>query len=680
MFYNEVGDKMENIGLEVLKIKDTRLEILHTMGITTIETLLSYYPYRYEIIEETPLIHNQKVSIEGILLDAPKVFFRGRLSRLSFSITHHLEEYKVTVFNRHFLKRNMEVGRPLTIIGKFNEKTKTIVANDIKLQLIKDCRGIEPVYSLKEGMTQKSLQGYIKKALSYCQGNIKDQVPVSLLSKHQLIHRQLALQLIHFPETKEDIKQALRYLKYEEFLKFQLTMQYIKQTRSTNKGIEKVFSRDMITSFVHTLPFALTADQVSTVKEILKDLRDNKMMYRFVQGDVGSGKTIVCAIGMYANYLAGYQGAFMAPTEILASQHYQSLVKLFKDTNIHIALLTGHLTSKEKQNIYQELAEGVIDIVIGTHALFQNKVVYKQLGFVVTDEQHRFGVNQRKALKDKGKQVDFLVMSATPIPRTLAISLYGDMDVSTIKTMPLGRKKIVTEVIRSKSMKPILPQVLEYLKNKGQCYVVCPLVAESELLDTRDATSIFQGMKAYFEGKYTVGLLHGQMSDEQKEEVMEAFKKNDIQVLVSTTVIEVGVDVANANMMVIYNAERFGLSQLHQLRGRIGRSNQQGYCYLLTNSTSEEAKQRLDFLKSCNDGFEISYFDLKMRGPGEILGNKQSGLPIFLIGDIYKDFNILEVARHDASELLTSTSNDPIYLQLIARIKGYLVKNNQYID
>lgn len=680
MFYNEIGDIMEKVGLEVLKIKDNRIELLHTMSIYTVKDLLTYYPYRYEIIEETPLVDDQKVCIEGTLVAMPKVFFKGRLSRLSFSVLHQQQEYKITIFNRYFLKKNMQVGMPITIIGKFNQKTNSIVANDLKLQSLASCKTIEPMYSLKEGMTQKSLQGYIKKALLYYQNKIEDEVPVSLLSKHQLIHKQLALQLIHFPTNKEDIKQALRYLKYEEFLKFQLTMQYIKQTRNTSKGIQKVFSKEKIEAFIAKLPFVLTTDQKSTVDEILQDLQENKMMYRFVQGDVGSGKTIVSAIGMYANYLAGYQGAFMAPTEILASQHYQSLCTLFKDTKIQIALLTGHISVKEKQKIYQELQDGTIDIVVGTHALFQDKVVYHQLGFVVTDEQHRFGVNQRKALKDKGTQVDFLVMSATPIPRTLAISLYGDMDVSTIKTMPMGRKKVHTEVIRSKSMKPILKEILEYLQSGGQCYVVCPLVSESENLDSRDATSIYQGMKSYFKDQYQIGLIHGQMSDVQKEEIMEAFKRNEIQVLVSTTVIEVGVDVANANRMVIYNAERFGLSQLHQLRGRIGRSNQQGHCYLLTHSSSLEAMQRLEFLKDCNDGFEISRFDLQMRGPGDILGNKQSGLPIFLIGDIYKDLNILEVARKDAYALLTSASNDPIYLQLINEIEEHLVKNNQYID
>ena len=404
------------------------------------------------------------------------------------------------------------------------------------------------------------------------------------------------------------------------------------------------------------------------------------MMYRFVQGDVGSGKTVVGAIGLYANYLAGYQGAMMAPTEILATQHYRSLIKLFKKIDINIALLTGHLSNKEKQRIYNDLENGTIDIVVGTHALFQEKVIYQKLGLVITDEQHRFGVNQRKALKEKGKQVDFMVMSATPIPRTLAISIYGDMDVSTIKTMPSGRKPVITEVFKTHSMKPILNRLKEYLASGGQCYVVCPLVEESEAIDSRDATGIYNGMKAYFKEQYQIGLLHGKMDDETKDQIMAAFKANEIQILVSTTVIEVGVDVSNANWIVIYNAERFGLSQIHQLRGRVGRSDQQGYCFLLSNASSQEALERLEFLRNCHDGFEVSYYDLKLRGPGDILGNQQSGLPVFSVGNIFEDANILEISRKDALELLESKSNDLIYLKLIKEIEEQLINNNKYID
>lgn len=671
---------VKQIPLQQIKINENRIKLLNNMGIYYLKDLVLHFPYRYDCIEATPLINNEKVIIEGVLIDEPKVFFKGRLSRLTFQILYQQEVYKVIIFNRHFLKKNMTKGMILTIIGKYNNTNNSITANDIRLKALEEISGITAIYSLKEGITQKSFQGYVKKALKFYQGHIQDEVPTSLMIKHHLIHKELALNLIHFPCNNDDIKEALRYLKYEEFLKFQLTMQYIKLSRKKNIGIKKQFNQQVLEQFINQLPFMLTSDQKTAVDEIINDLKKDSIMYRFIQGDVGSGKTVVGAIGLYANYLAGFQGAMMAPTEILASQHFKSLNNLFKGTDINLALLTGRLSNKEKQNIYQNLIDGKINIVVGTHALFQDKVNYQKLGLVITDEQHRFGVNQRKALKEKGQQVDFMVMSATPIPRTLAISLYGDMDVSTIKTMPTGRKQVITDVVKSHSMKPILSELKRYLASGGQCYVVCPLVAGSEAIDSRDATSIYEGMKAYFKDDYKVGLLHGKMDDEVKENIMEKFKSNQIQILVSTTVIEVGVDVSNANWMVIYNAERFGLSQLHQLRGRVGRGKQQGYCYLLSNSSSKEAIERLEFLKKCHDGFEVSYYDLKVRGPGDILGNQQSGLPAFMVGDIFKDINILEVSRKDAKELLESKSNDAVYLKLISEIEEQLINNNKYID
>ena len=669
---------LRQIPLKQIRISDRRIEALNKMNIYCLKDLVLHFPYRYDSIEATTLIDNEKITIEAMLVDEPKVFYNGRISRMTFPILYNHEIYQVTIFNRHFLKKNMVKGMVLTIIGKYSKGN--ITASDIRLKKLEEVSGIIPVYSLKDGLTQKSFQNYIKKALAFYQGHIQDEVPIAYMVKHHLIHKELALNLIHFPNSNRDIQEAMRYLKYEEFLKFQLTMQYIKLSRKKNLGVKKQFDQQIIDKFINELPFTLTTDQKPAVNEIMEDLKSDTTMYRFVQGDVGSGKTVVGAIGLYANYLAGFQGALMAPTEILATQHLISLQKLFKDTDINLTLLTGHLPNKEKQAIYQQLSDGKIDIVIGTHALFQEKVNYHKLGLVITDEQHRFGVNQRKALKEKGQQVDFMVMSATPIPRTLAISLYGDMDVSTIKTMPKGRKTIISDVIMSQSMKPILNKLKAYLASGGQCYVVCPLVEESEVIDSKAATSIYAGMKSYFSGHYEVGLLHGKMDEETKNKIMEDFKANRIQILVSTTVIEVGVDVENANWMVVYNAERFGLSQLHQLRGRVGRGDKQGYCFLLTNSKSKEVLERLEFLKKCYDGFEVSFYDLKLRGPGDILGDQQSGLPNFIVGDVFKDVNILEVSRKDALELLKNKSNDPVYLRLIKEIEEQLVNNNKYID
>lgn len=666
--------------LKELKIKDNRITLLENMGIHNIKDLVLYFPYHYEVIEPTELINQEKVIIEATLIDQPKVFFKGRLSRLTFTVLYKDLPLKVAIFNRHFLKAHMHEGMTLTLIGKYTQKNHSLVASEMKLQPLDQLEGITPVYTVKGKMTQKSLRGYINKALHFYQNHILDILPDYLIQQYHLISRQEAYFKIHQPHQNSDVIQAIRYLKYEEFFKFQLTMNYIKQYHHEHVGMIKEIDDKKLQQFINQLPFSLTKDQSTAVEEIITDLKSDKLMYRFVQGDVGSGKTVVGAIGLYANYLAGYQGAMMAPTEILALQHYQSLTHLFKNTDVKIGLLTGHLSQKEKNELYLQIAQGDIDLIVGTHALFQEKVQYQNLGLVITDEQHRFGVEQRKALKDKGQKVDFLVMSATPIPRTLAMSLYGDMDVSTIQSMPRGRKKVITEYVPSISMKPFLPHLKQYLASGGQCYVVCPLVNESESLNCRDANQIYDAMSRYFKGQYKVGLVHGKLSDEQKNEMMKQFSDNQIQILVSTTVIEVGVDVSNANMIVIYNADRFGLSQLHQLRGRVGRGSQQGYCYLLSDSKIKEAKERLMFLANHNDGFEISKYDLQIRGPGDLLGQKQSGVPTFMIGDVMKDFNILEIARKDAIDALNNHASDEKIKQLLLEIKNNLLKNNEYVD
>ena len=666
--------------IELLKTTKKRYDILQRMNIHTLEDVLYHFPYRYDVIEEIyPSLEDERIIIEATLISPVKIFFKGRMSRMSFTVEdRYLKQYQVTIFNRHFLRQYLKIGTIVTIIGK--AQLDKIIASDIKMKPIQEIQGIYPIYSLKEGLTQKSFQQYVKKAFSKIQGQIESYVPEEMIIKHQLIHKETALWNIHFPSSQKDIKEALKYLKYEEFLKFQLTMQLIKQERDAEIGIEKHIDYQKLQNFILKLPFSLTTDQRTVTKEIVEDLQKPQMMYRFLQGDVGSGKTVVSSIALYANYLAGYQGALMVPTEILARQHYQTLQRFFKGTDVRIVLLTGSLSISQKERLYEELKSGVVDIVVGTHALFQKKVEYYNLGFVITDEQHRFGVNQRKALKNKGNQVDFLIMSATPIPRTLAISMYGDMDVSTIKTKPAGRMPIQTQYIKGSSMKPILAHLKDYLAVGGQCYVICPLVDESENLDVKSVSQIAEAMQKYFLNQYCVGLLHGQMKDEDKDKVMNSFQKNDIQILVSTTVVEVGVDVKNANMMVIYNAERFGMSQLHQLRGRIGRGDQQAYCYLMSSSSSKDAIDRLKYMEKSDDGFEISTYDLQMRGPGEVLGDKQSGLPTFLVADVFKDFPILQIARDDAMKIIDDYQNQRAYQHLVEKIKANLKVNNEYVD
>lgn len=666
--------------LKLLKTTQKRYDILNQMNIYTLEDLIQHYPYRYDIVEETyPLLQDDRIIIEAIVISPCKIFFKGKMSRMTFDvIDHYQQEYHVAIFNRHFLKQYLKINTVITIIGKC--QGNRITATDIKIKPLKEIQGIHPVYSLKEGLTQKSFQQYIRKAFVLLKDHFRTYVPEEMIIKHQLLHRETALWNIHFPEKEKDIKESLKYLKYEEFLQFQLTMQFIKQRRDAETGIAKNIDIQKLQELILSLPYQLTPDQQRAVKDIVTDLKSPHMMYRFLQGDVGSGKTVVSALALYANYLSGYQGALMAPTEILARQHFQTLDSFFKNTNVKIVLLTGSLSVKEKEDIYQEISDGKVNIIIGTHALFQKKVQYASLGLVITDEQHRFGVEQRKALKNKGNQVDFLIMSATPIPRTLAISMFGDMEVSTIKTMPQGRLPVETHYIQSSSMKPILNHLKDYLSSGGQCYVICPLIEESENLNAKSASQIAEAMQRYFKDQYVVGLLHGSMKDEDKDAIMAQFQKNEIQILVSTTVVEVGVDVKNANMMVVYNAERFGMSQLHQLRGRIGRGNQQAFCYFMSSSTQKDAIERLKYMEKSHDGFEISTYDLQMRGPGEVLGNRQSGLPTFLVADVLKDFPVLQVAREDAMLLLEHYQKDHIHQDIMEEIIEKLKLNNEYID
>lgn len=452
-------------------------------------------------------------------------------------------------------------------------------------------------------------------------------------------------------------------------------MQTLRKENMQDLGIEKIFSNEDVWEVTRNLKFDLTNDQKKAVNEIFIDLHSNHCMMRLLQGDVGCGKTLVAGLASYACVVAHQQVAFMAPTEILAKQHVVSLEKLFEGFDVRVALYCSSMKKSEKVEILNQLKKGAIDILVGTHALFQDDVEYRELGLVITDEQHRFGVDQRRKLLSKGKKVDMLLMSATPIPRTLASSLYGDLDVTTIEEYPKGRSETITQYIASKSMKPILNEVLEKIDGGMQCYVVCPSIEENEDLSMRSVVSIYEGMRKTLPN-YRIGLLHGQMKSEEKDEIMEQFIQHKIDILVSTTVIEVGVDVKNANIMVIYDANRFGLSQIHQLRGRVGRGHIQGVCYLLSDTKDEEAIARLKKLEETRDGFEIARFDLMMRGPGDILGKRQSGLPSFILGDCVNDSNILTIAKNDALEIMDKIDEYPMIQKLCEKYS----LENKYIS
>ena len=667
--------------LKELRISEKKRALLHTMGIENAMDLLTYYPFRYESVETKPRKEWQKedrIALEGVILNRARVIrLKGKQSVTKFKLLYEEEELDIAIFNRPWISA-FTVGKTITLIAKY-EGGSRMTALQYNFQPLQEQLGIFPVYNVKEGISQKDIRKYIDKAWLAQQESIKEFLPMEYLQKYRLISRSQALYFIHHPKNMEAVKQSLRHLKYEEFLKFQITMQALKvQEKEVVHGHEKRFDNEEVMDLQKTLAFSLTEDQIKTIEEILADLKSDHIMYRMVQGDVGCGKTLVAAFGMYACVLAHKQAAFLAPTEILAKQHGNNLKKIFHDYEIQVEVLYASLKTQEKKDILERLARNEIDILVGTHALFQEGVEFHDLGMVVADEQHRFGVAQRKKMLEKGDKVDFLLMSATPIPRTLAISLYGDMDVSTIQTLPSGRQKITTKLVHARSMSSILDFVLEKIDEGNQCYVVCPAIEKNEDYEMRNVTDIYQGMQASLGRRYQIGLLHGKMSAQEKDAVMKAFVEGDLQILVSTTVIEVGVDVANANIMVIYDAHRFGLSQLHQLRGRVGRGSQPGYCFLLSDSKDPDSLQRLKVCEKTNDGFVIARYDLALRGPGDILGTRQSGVPGFILGDVIQDANILEVAREDAQALLKHI-HDPGYEQ----IKNYIdmtIARATYLD
>ena len=652
--------------LKKLRISDKKIAILKNMQIHDAMDLLTWYPFRYEILENKSRDaweKEDKIALEAVIISRARVIrFKGKQSVTKFKVMVNEEEFDISLFNRPWTSA-FTLGRSITIIGKYDGRNH-ITALQYNFKPMKEQLGIHPVYNIKEGITQKEIAKYIEKAWNVLQDTIVDIVPKAYRDKYRLITRKEALYFIHHPHSSEAIKQSLRHLKYEEFLKFQLTMQMIKRKEtSIIKGCRKHFYIEDVMELEHSLSFELTLDQKRVIQEILHDLASDKVMYRMVQGDVGCGKTMVAAFGLYACVLSYKQAVFMAPTEILAKQHAKNLSSLFKDHDIVVEVLYSSLKPAKKKEILERLKNHEIDIIIGTHALFQDEVKYHDLGLVIADEQHRFGVSQRKKMLEKGEKVDFLLMSATPIPRTLAISLYGDMDVSTIGMLPKGRASVTTRLIASRSMGPILEEVLEKVDDGNQCYVVCPAIDKNEEIDIRNVLDIYEGMKASLGKRYGIEILHGKMTPQEKDDAMNRFLEKKADFLVSTTVIEVGVDVKDANIMVIYDAHRFGLSQIHQLRGRVGRGNRPGFCYLLSNTKDPDSLKRLKICEQTRDGFEIARADLQMRGPGDILGTRQSGVPGFILGDIIQDANILEAARNDAIEILQHLK-EPEYAEL----------------
>lgn len=633
-------------------------EQLASLGIETVEDLIWTFPYRHEDftlknLAETP--HNEKVTIEARVESIPSVTYMGKKSRLTVTVLAGRHLVKVVMFNQHYLKQKLTPGAIVTVSGKWDRGRQVIVGSSIKFGPKQDQGDFEPVYSLRNTIHQNRFRKMMRQALDEAGDNIPETLPPSMCEQYKLLPLQEALEGVHFPKDTDHVKQARRRFVFEELLAFQLRIQALRKARQDQeKGLSIHYDLEKLRAFINTLPYELTGAQKRVVNEICKDLKSHHRMNRLLQGDVGSGKTVVAAIGLYAAVTAGFQGALMAPTEILAEQHAENLYAWFEPIGVRVALLSGSTKAKARREILERLANGEIDILIGTHALIQPDVEFKQLGFVITDEQHRFGVEQRRILRDKGQNPDVLFMTATPIPRTLAITAFGEMDVSIIDELPAGRKQIETHWMKHEQLGAVLTKMETELAAGRQAYVICPLIEESDKIDVQNAVEVFEQLTTYFHGRFNVGLMHGRLHSDEKDAVMRAFSEGNIQVLVSTTVVEVGVNVPNATFMTIYDAERFGLAQLHQLRGRVGRGEHQSYCVLLADPKTDEGKERMISMTETNDGFRLAEKDLELRGPGDFFGKKQSGLPEFKMADLVHDYRALEVARQDAVRLIES--------------------------
>ena len=628
------------------------LDHLHELGIYTLDDLLTNYPYRYDLFEPTNLTEqydNERIAINvQVETTATTAFIRKNFNKLQFRVNHNGKTMYAVIFNRAFLKPHIVIGKTITLVGKYDVKRNTFICDDIKLNPITK-KEIIPIYHVKKGIKSNDILKIIENAIDDS-AKIPNYVPDEFIMKYDFISKKQALRMIHMPHKEEEIKKAKVYLKYEELFLFLFKIAYMKDENENIYKEEKNFDEKKVEDFIASLPFTLTDSQDEALKLILDDIKSNKKMNRLVLGDVGSGKTIISFISMYANFLAGYQSVLMAPTEVLARQHFESAISYFKDYHLTIDILVGSMTKKEKEALKARLASGEIDILIGTHAIIEDAVSFYRLGLVITDEQHRFGVKQREILKSKGEVPDALYMSATPIPRTYALTLYGDLDVSFIRHKPGGRKTIVTKIKKYSELKDVLMHVLEEIKAGHQVYVVASIIDDNEELDLKSVETLKEKFNMAYQGKIPIEILHGKLKQREKDAIMERFKNNETKILISTTVIEVGVDVKNATVMVIFDADRFGLATIHQLRGRVGRNNIDSYCYLI----SDKEIDRLKVLEESNDGFYIAEKDLELRGEGDLFGTMQSGVKTFKIANLKTDLKIMMQAKSDSEEYLKS--------------------------
>lgn len=647
-------------------------ELLNKIKIYTVEDLLNYYPYRYDIIKRSDLSNlsdGDKIIIDGIVEGQPTtIYINKSLKKMIFRISTKTMILNITLYNRAHLYSDLKSGKEVTIIGKYNKLKNTVIVSDIRFGLLPPSAKIEPIYYTTEGLTVKQISKFEAIALEN-DYDVIDLVPRHIEEKYNLMNKKSAIKNIHVPEDILLLKKARQRIKYEELFMYVLKINYLKnKINNDNLVIERNIDKDKLDKFIKSLPFELTLDQDKAVNDIINDLSIKKRMNRLLQGDVGSGKTVIALIAVYANYLSKYQSALMAPTEILAVQHYEEAKKIFSKYKLNIALLTSSTSNKDKKTIYEELENGKIDLIIGTQALIQENVKYKKLGLVITDEQHRFGVNQRDTFKGKGISPDVLSMSATPIPRTYALTIYGDTDVSSIKSKPKGRKEIITVFKKEKDITDVLEMMKKELELNHQIYVVAPMIDTESDSEKESVYDLEEKMNKAFGKISKIGIIHGKLDPKDKDKVMKDFEKNKINILISTTVIEVGVNVPNASMIVIFNANMFGLSTLHQLRGRVGRGDTQSYCVLV----AKESEERLRFLENTSDGFEISEYDFQTRGEGDLFGTRQSGELGLKMANIKRDFKMLLKAKEDADEfinMLLTFETNPEFGPILEELK-----------
>lgn len=644
-------------------VGEKRAKLFNSLGIFCVDSLIHFYPRKYEDWSASKSLESVKsgetVSIKATLITPVKeAMIRRGLTLFKCKFSDGENVISVTIFNNKYLAKSLRIYEDYYLYGKIEKSLLNFSMNSPKIEKAENILAIQPVYPAKEKLTSRSISKIMKTALDEL-GEIEETLDDEIMQKYSLISLDKAIRNIHFPNSADDYLPARKRLIFEELLTLQLGLLKLKSNKKSETAL--VIKDDYSSEFEKLLPFNLTNAQKRTISECLQDMKSKYPCNRLVQGDVGSGKTAVAASLIYSVIKNGYQATMMAPTEILATQHYESLLKILAPAGINIRLLTGSTPAKEKKEIKKALFDGEIDLIIGTHALIQNDVAFKNLALVITDEQHRFGVKQRAQLAEKGEDVHTIVISATPIPRTLGLILYGDLDISILDELPPGRQEIRTDVVDSRYHKRLYKFIKDAVARGEQCYIVCPAVEENET-NIKSAEELADELaNGEFKG-YNLGILHGKMKPKDKETIMKSFASGKVSLLVATTVVEVGVDVPNATIMVIENAERFGLSTLHQLRGRVGRGNKKSYCVLVSDAKGKTARERLMTMKKYSDGFKIADTDLKLRGPGDFFGSRQHGLPELKIADMVEDMDTLQNAQECAKSILRndfSLSNHP---------------------